>query len=895
MKESVLRKCPVMAWRPACLCMAVLMALPWLQGCHKPTYPGPQRLAPIRLAELQQRDVPPLEIPLDRRWRVKNGHIENTQEGLLFRAVAPDGEVVLDLDPPLDAALYNTLDVRMKIDQGTACKFSWRSDLDPAQNKGAKLSVPVLPGDDFLNYTFPLVSRQSLLWVGAIDRIALAPSDCLATTVIESLRLSFKPPNAPQRITHQGVTIEALYGSQAPWTLRVPHQAVFEAHVGMIPPAWKVEPKGNVRFQVTLDSAAQQGVVLVDRFFSPAAVPEHQRWVRVQADLSDYAGQDVTLHLAVDPCAIPYGDYAYWGNPIVFSREPEAEAVPVILISCDTLRADHLSCYGYERQTTPNLDRWATEEAVLFENAFTPEAYTLPSHMSMLTGLYPTNHRTTAEANLAESVVTLPELLREHGYISAGFTGHDWFLASWRGFAQGFDYYDDAGSSFRHIYETSHQLYTWMDAHRPSRTFLFFHNYDIHSKIIAGYGYQPYDPGDLEFRIFSRPHYGRRLPGMTGTGQIPYSLLEAYRRGDIHFSDKDHDMLRCLYDDSIRLVDQHLQYFLQRLRTQSIYDRALVILTADHGETLNDRGYYAHCTVHEEVCHVPLLVKFPNNEFAGQRYEPQVSLADIYATVQDVLGLPEKNAIDGQSLRHFLRGEAVPPAAIPIQYTGWHTEQQHGVRSATWKLVRGSKPELTGTWAEDNFALYDLEQDPTEKHNRYAASPEVLPELKEAFKRLFPVGTEGWHFRLLAPDSRWTGQLQLQAENRIAACYRQHEDGALARVEIKKQGPANVTLGDPACTHALLQTAGSAERLRITLTSETPFAVNLAGETAPPSTQFLTVLDHTARPYPRSQHNTTPSEPTVLVWHEEPGTVHDAADAPSEETRQALQALGYLE
>src|SRR5690606_10421579 len=118
----------------------------------------------------------------------------------------------------------------------------------------------------------------------------------------------------------------------------------------------------------------------------------HRRWVPMYSDLSSYSGESVTIELRTDPVEHQEGDDAYWGNPMVLAREKRPEDIPVILISCDTLRPDHLSCYGYERKTSPNLDAFA-QEAVLFENAVSQYVWTLASHMTMLTGQYPETHR----------------------------------------------------------------------------------------------------------------------------------------------------------------------------------------------------------------------------------------------------------------------------------------------------------------------------------------------------------------------------------------------------------------------------------------------------------------------------------------------------------------------
>ncbi len=856
-------------------------------GCAPKDAPPVQRLAGALAPGLPQ--VPPaLTLPMDDTWQAHDAEYEVTEAGLgLVCSGEPDSGVLHEVD--FDASMYNVVEVRMQVSAGRSCILGWQGNLSPlpiGEEHVPQSSWPIFTDGQMHTYRWRL-GEQEYLWAGAISHLFLSPSDEDAEAVIASVRLLYEKPDAPHRIRLGTQTMDAYFGTQPPWRLTLPEGAVFETHLGMLPQAWMDKPYGQVRFEVLLRAAGDAHTVY-ERLMMPAQTPAQREWVRVECDLNAYAGKDVTLELNIDPCGIPFGDYAFWGNPMVYTRTgAPPRKPPVILISCDTLRADHLSCYGYERDTTPNLDRFAREDAVLFENAISPHTYTLPAHMSMWTGLHQRHHNTTNYLNLAESVLTLPEMLRDAGYVTAGFTGHDWWLLGKRGFAQGLDLYDVPISVFRHIYATWDPMMAWLSAHQHVPFFLFFHNYDIHEKFDfpgQAVSYKlPYDPGDDEFRPFSAPLKQHHFFSRGKARWLEATrLLEAQDAGVIEFSPEAHAYLKALYDDCILLVDHRLGLFFDHLRREGLYDNAMIIVTADHGEEMNEHGVYLHNTTRESVCRVPLLVKFPGGAHAATRYAPQVSLVDLFATVRDALGLPAHQD-DGNSLLALLEGRASPREWEYTERLAWRS-----MRSNTWKLHHVA--------AEDGVvrSLYNLEADPLEREE---AGPEMAEELdgwSEQLNRHYSLdAAPGWHFRLVN-QAPWDASLELRSDaSRITCVFPPHLRNAVHSVV--DNSTVSVTVSDAETAELVVRTSSADAKLQVSISAACGFRVCSGAGCGDLLRTWEGTLVPTDPDLTRVPAGPGAADPAILIWRVAQDGGQTAAERPDAERTEQLRALGYLE
>jgi len=712
---------------------------------------GPFRLTREYLAEQQEAVRQALLLRLDGTWEFAGAARGAFAEESL-RLEAGEHKPVMQRQVDIKAEQYNELRVRMKVDKGSTCRVNWRSDVEPTMSKNPGVTVPIFADNEFHTYSLPLVSLTSETWYGRIREIRFFPSDEPANIEIVAMEFAYRPPEGPRRVTIGNETREVLAGTKVSWTLMVPSEATFAVNIGMAERSWKICDSDGARFKAVLDAGSGAPYTLVDRALTPSAETDHREWTPVHKDLARFAGEEVTITFSVGHLDTSAGDYAYWGSPIIYSRDTEGDATPVVLVSCDTLRADHLSCYGYGRQTSPYLDAWA-KEAVLFENAIVQDAWTLPSHATMLTGMYPKNHGVTPNSNLAEEAITLPELLGKRGYLTAGYTGIAWWLEPWRGFSHGFDVYNTP-APYRSVFATNELVYRWLGSCSTDRFFLFVHNYDIHSKsskLGHKLAYVPDDPALLHFAnaVASPPRFERE-----GMDEMPASdFLIAANRRELTVTQEEVAYLISLYDDCIRAVDRGIHDLFECLRDRGVYDNALIIVTADHGEAFGEHRLYMHEDAYEHCTKVPLLVKFPNGRFAGRRVSDVVQLTDLFPTVLNVLDIPAQVDTDGQDLVAVLEG-AVEPR--PIAYTRRHSVD--AVRTNKWKLMKESSTGKT--------ELYNIVEDPNEQNNVIEDTPPVLAGLDKELRCFYRPKPDGWHLAFSGRGQRSTVDFALTTDDR---------------------------------------------------------------------------------------------------------------------------------
>lgn len=291
----------------------------------------------------------------------------------------------------------------------------------------------------------------------------------------------------------------------------------------------------------------------------------------------------------------------------------------VFLVVLDTVRADHLSLYGYQRATTPKLEAFA-RDAVVYRNAIAPDTWTPPSHASLLTGLRPTEHgvRYAKERPgggvyaLDASVPTLAERLHAAGYRTAAFLGNDGYLDAVFGLARGFETYRSSG--MRHADQLVATVVPWLRRRRGRSVFLLLNVMDAH---------EPYEPPPPYDRMFpgrlDRP-VERHVVGLPGAEETAHYLSQ--------------------YDGELRYIDDRLDEILAALRETGRYDNALIVVTADHGELFGEDGRWGHGGEPvPALVHVPLIVKYPHGAGRGVEEKP-ASLLDVAPTILAELGLP---------------------------------------------------------------------------------------------------------------------------------------------------------------------------------------------------------------------------------------------------------------
>ncbi len=405
-----------------------------------------------------------------------------------------------------------------------------------------------------------------------------------------------------------------------------------------------------------------------------------------------------------------------WGDRPRPSRLAAPPGSPnVLLISIDTLRADRLSCYGYDRPTSPTIDRIAAQ-GVLFERLIAASSWTLPTHMSLLTALDPLAHKVLNDGRiLALDVPTAAERFLQAGYSTAGVVSSP-YLNAFHGFSRGFESYDDysvgdtlfgAGSYVKTSPSTLARGTAWLDrwdgAGRERPFFLFVHFWDVH------HAYNPPPPYDAMF---------------APAGAAPETIPPGPHTHDLGDEAAAHEREIALYDGEIRYVDTHIAQLLERLERLGALDDTVVAVTADHGEELWQRGYYGHRrTLFDEVTHVPLIIRFPGHLPAGRRVDGVVRQIDIAPTLLELAGLDPVSLGRGdptlpyaaRSLVPLAANDASPSSPSLVAFSDLHDGVVRAVRAGDKKYIEDRESKL----------YFDLSQDPEELENRILSEPDA--------------------------------------------------------------------------------------------------------------------------------------------------------------------------
>ncbi len=394
----------------------------------------------------------------------------------------------------------------------------------------------------------------------------------------------------------------------------------------------------------------------------------------------------------------------------------------LIVISLDALRADRLGSGA-----TPNLDAFA-EEAVVFEEAMTAAPWTLPSHMSVWTGRWPSVHGVTnklrllaqdqmVETVLSTGIQTFPDILIREGWLAAGFTGGAGVQGRY-GFGRGFDTYVD-DRYFAGMDYSAPEAVQWLKEHRDERFFLFLHGYDVHGQF-------PVTEGAL-----SSVNYGGALDG----GIVEQARLREQGLGAIDdpgdpsvlggIDEDDTRFLTDVYDLKVRDADERFGNFISELRAMGLLENSVVVVMSDHGDELMEHGALDHGhSLFEEQLHVVLMMRFPG--YARRQDVSQVvRTVDILPTVFDALGIEGPGDIDGVSLLPMLRGET--QTLIGFAETDYRLFVHH-------RAIRKGNHKLILDLMDGRRELYDLSKDPRELNDISSSEPRMTYELEQELR-----------------------------------------------------------------------------------------------------------------------------------------------------------------
>lgn len=400
----------------------------------------------------------------------------------------------------------------------------------------------------------------------------------------------------------------------------------------------------------------------------------------------------------------------------------------IILISADSLRANHLGCYGYPLPTSPNIDALACQGA-LFENVFAPAIPTQPSHTTIFTGQHPITHGVVAhggKAKLGRGTPFLPEILLGEGYTTCAvdtlFRERIWFGRGW-------EYIIDP--SLHHVFyasvtqeELNDRAIHWMQTVPKGPFFLFIHYWDVHYPYVPpdrmrGLFYSGGNPTDPDNHALDE-WWDHPVGAMARDTWLrtPSGLI------------RDPNYVTALYDREIRYLDEGIAALGDALEKLGIAENTLLMLVADHGESMTEhRICYDHYGLYDYTVQVPTIVRWPAGHLKpGTRFAPFRQLSDVAPTLLEAAGSELPDDLDGQSYLPQLTGKQEPSGydrVIGLEST-W--QSKYYLRNNRYKYILARVPDLLGN---PDRELYDLESDPGEEHNIAAEQPQLAAELEK--------------------------------------------------------------------------------------------------------------------------------------------------------------------
>ncbi len=582
--------------------------------------------------------------------------------------------------------------------------------------------------------------------------------------------------------------------------------------------------------------------------------------------------------------------------------------VNLVIIGIDTLRRDHLGCYGYSRQTSPNIDTLASH-GVVFEDAVSVAPWTLPSFATVFTSLYPSQHRAGVHERSSKShsvgafgnplrsdVHTLAEVLAMRGYQTCAFINGATLSREFkvnRGFGE---YLVPPNWRERDAIETTEQALAWIDSHKNKPFFLFVHYFDPHVP------YKPPPPFDMIFD----PSYEGRIE--RGFDRQRYLEMKSW------LSNTDDPEVRAawkhivaLYDGEIAFTDSAVGMLLSGLKQFKLNDKTLIVLLSDHGEEFLDHDGFEHGhTLYDELIKVPLIFSLPGRLPEGIRIEEQVRLVDVMPTVLEVLRISNSGRMEGVSLLGLMRGEGVEEAraaTLPRDFAYaecvlYGTEKKALV-TYPWKII--FDVELS------KVECFNLESDPSEKAPIVTTKNRVLDLMEDALFGTIFATSPCWNIEIGGVGHRFDLSLRLRGIGRsgdftlwclfdssghvlddqvMVHKLRQDRDAVLTLSDFAPEGVVKLcVLSDP-------------------FDSQCEFDVEIDGKRSGERIFIGKGLRHPAKiPFSFTMSTATaegkparcPEEPYILIWHTPLGAGSREPTAIGEKTRAKLKALGYIQ
>jgi arylsulfatase A-like enzyme len=685
----------------------------------------------------------------------------------------------------------------------------------------------------------------------------------------------------------------SLVGAAEPWSYRgpVPEDGFLALGVALEPGPRAADLAG-LELVVEVVTGRHREVLEVAR-------APRDRWCNLVADLRRFAGRRVEL--TVEPRALAGGSLAgqrlAWSPVRLVDRRQQTSRPNVLFVLVDTLRADHLSSYGYARPTSPEIDRWLGAAGARFETAYSQAPWTIPSVISFQTSLHPGEllQGPMETYALPAGVPTLAERFAVLGYETAGFFGN-YVLRDGAGFGRGFGTRwvppADPSSNFLHADAVNERAIPWLAAHAGGAPFFaYVHYMDPHD---------PYESPDLvDGRSPFYPGYRGRFAG---------TWVHGLYTGGLELDDPVEDVahLTALYDSEIAYVDRAIGRLLASLPPE-VLANTLIVLTSDHGEELYDHGGFKHGqSLYQHQIRVPLFVRWDGVIPPGQTLTGEAALLDLVPTLMAAAGGKPDPSWRGLDLLPVLRGESRLPRR-PIFAQNLATGP---LRSAV--VLAGQKLQLFNAaepfapanatiahlWQLDRARLeprelYDLAQDPDERVNRVGSSPEAAEALSALLDAYLDRALPGLRVRGsgLAPEQTLEIELVLDA---VPSAWHPYFLDASDRVRVDQRKITLTLVGEP---------AGSAEK-GLWLEGEDLGLESLAARLDGVPLAAARLLIGAGKPHRSGavasaalltdRRPEGPAEAAVRVWARSDLRAEAATTLPPE-VEKSLRALGYIQ
>lgn len=670
------------------------------------------------------------------RWHLNDLEPANARgEVFRFDRTGTDPWIATEIEVSTDDVTVIEIDV-VNISR-VGLQLFWAGPGETFSDKRRELARPIAREGKWKTFRFELGSNPA--WRGGIDRLRIdfSPEENRRMGLI-ALRGLGRTVDQDRLAEVMGRPWQITLGSDARGSLpglpglhhdrrlKIPENATLVFGYGLQPAV-----RSPIRFMVQAVDDSGKGETLFDRTLSTGG-SRRGSWHDARVDLGAFAGRELTLSLSTGEIS----DFdatrglPVWSNPEIIAPKGPDDRPNILVIVLDTLRSDHLGGYGYDLPTSPAIDSWGTTSATRFTTAVAAAPWTLPSHVSIFTGLDAMRHGFNYWGSVPTSLELIAETLRGEGYTTAAITGGAVLLPQF-GYAQGFDTFEywahtDTSTEIDWAFGRATE---WLDINRDRRFFLFLHTYEIHfphrrrDPYFSDFAdHRKTDPPGGEIDLRERPWKNLRFPGL-------YFLIK--RPGDQSWeeplTDAEIELVGLMYDSAIRHTDDFVRDLFNHLDDIGLDDNTIVILTSDHGEELgDDRGRAGHAYVSEANVLVPLYIAQPNGAGAGEVIDQQVRLIDLQPTILDLAGIDPPNEVDGRSLVPMMEGRDTD---FPGDAWTYAASSNLGLAVRRDSHIKYLFPNPAWVEAAGGEELYELVPDPGEDKN-LAVDDERIPALR---------------------------------------------------------------------------------------------------------------------------------------------------------------------